>query len=143
MAYEIKSSGSIKDTLFTAAALLLLAVVAVLAYMLSEYLDVPRRIAPTIEFWKPYVGTFYLQLAFTVLVILIGFGLFVLRNRRRDIYAVLEIFVGIFAAVYASNELVDATTPNSLTKAVVATVGGLYIIVRGLDNLQQAQQPKA
>jgi hypothetical protein len=46
----------------------------------------------------------------------------------------VEIGSGILAAVYAANQFYVAPDPDSELKGFVATVGGIYIIVRGLDN---------
>jgi vacuolar-type H+-ATPase subunit I/STV1 len=85
----------------------------------------------------PYRGAVALQMLFIGAVLAIGFALFELRSRRRRTYALLEVMVGIFAATYASNEIFYGTSPDAQVKAVFATLAGLYIIVRGLDNLDQ------
>ena len=74
------------------------------------------------------------QLIFIVAVVLSAWLLFRLRQSERGVYAILEITFGLGAGVYASNQVLGAPDPDTIAKAVFATVGGIYIIVRGFDN---------
>jgi hypothetical protein len=90
-----------------------------------------------------HVGDVILQFIFVTAVLLLGGSLFWLRTTYRRVYAITEIIVGVLAATYASNELLGAATSESRAKAIFASLGGLYIIVRGFDNWSQATTPKA
>jgi hypothetical protein len=98
--------------------------------------------APVGAFIRTYIDVALFQIGFVVVVTGIAVALYFLRSKQRRIYASLEIMVGVFAAVYASNELYNPPTPDSRIKAVFATMGGLYIIVRGLDNWRQSQEKR-
>jgi hypothetical protein len=91
-------------------------------------------------FWKSeearrVVGTLAIETVFVVAVVICGSLLYWLRQRERGLYASLEILFGILAGVYAIHQILHAPDTDALGKAVFATVGGIYIIVRGLDNL--------
>lgn len=66
----------------------------------------------------------------------LGGGLFVVRERRKDLYGVIEVVVAIatLAAVARSN------TPESLPTTAVGFLAGVYIIVGGLTNFTEARQ---
>jgi hypothetical protein len=58
-----------------------------------------------------------------------------LRGRQRLIYGVAEVGVGYIAI---GSALLDAQTRSNRTKEALAVLGGLYIVVRGLDNVGKA-----
>ena len=90
---------------------------------------------------RSYVTVLTFQLLFGIGVLLAGMLLFLLRTARRRLYSILEIAFGVFASVYAANQLYDSPDQDSRLRAVFATVAGVYIIVRGLDNWQQSRPP--
>jgi hypothetical protein len=61
-------------------------------------------------------------------------SLYLLRSKRRRLYAILEIAFGISASIFAANEIANAPEYSSEFRNLVAAVGGIYIIIRGLDN---------
>lgn len=65
----------------------------------------------------------------TLLLIVAGFFLFTIRERFRLAYAILEIGVGIS---------VICTSYSDTYSGILKEVGGLYIMVRGLDNISKA-----
>lgn len=73
-------------------------------------------------------------------VFLIGLGLFWFRGRYRATYGLTEVLVGISVASYkyveaaAGSHSATPTDPNFLIALLTA---GVYLVVRGLDNLQQ------
>jgi hypothetical protein len=83
---------------------------------------------------RSYFSTIAIEIVFIFAVVTCGSLLYWLRQRNRGLYACLEIAFGILAGVYAVNQIYPAPDPDSLAKAMFATVGGVYIIVRGLDN---------
>jgi hypothetical protein len=87
-----------------------------------------------LPFIRSHLGAAVVQSVFTIAVLVSAWLLFLLRQRRRGFYAAVEILFGILAGVYAANQFYAAPDPDSELKAVVATVGGIYIIVRGFDN---------
>jgi len=66
--------------------------------------------------------------AFGVLMLL-GWGMYKLREARRDIYGVGEVCVGATMCWFG----VNAATADALP-SIIAIAGGVYVIVRGLDN---------
>lgn len=90
---------------------------------------------------QQYLASLVFQSLFIVMIGAIAAALFKLRTRRLRLYANLEILFGLFASVYAANELYAALTPESRTKGLFATVAGIYIIIRGLDNRQKSYPP--
>jgi hypothetical protein len=96
------------------------------------------RYAPAaLEFAKAHLGEMLFQFSFVAVVLIVAVGLFTLRYFQRRLYGSIEIIFGFFAAVYAANELYVAATPYSQTKGAVASLAGIYIIIRGMDNWQQ------
>jgi hypothetical protein len=56
--------------------------------------------------------------------------LYALRSRMRIVYGVAEVMVGYYTAANAV-----LTTSNDRSREVLAVLGGVYIVVRGLDNV--------
>jgi hypothetical protein len=88
----------------------------------------------SLPFIRNHLAAITIQSVFTIAVLVSAWLLFRLRQRERGFYAAIEIVFGILAGVYAANQFYAAPNPDSELKAVVATVGGVYIIVRGFDN---------
>jgi hypothetical protein len=67
--------------------------------------------------------------------------LYGLRNRYRLLYGMFEIIVGIGGIHIILRPLVagDSTIINSKTEELkwAAVIGGIYIIIRGMDNVYQ------
>ena len=94
-------------------------------------------LTPLQKFVRAHITDFAFQILFAWLVLLTGWGLFSLRTRRRRVYAAIEVISGLGAAVYAANTFYDAAAPDDRAKAVFATIAGLYVIVRGMDNWRE------
>lgn len=73
----------------------------------------------------------------TILIILIaGIGLFVFRERNRLSYGVFEFLVGVVAIVMLFQPTnFDLSTLNFNLDFNIRLLGGLYIMVRGQDNI--------
>ncbi len=80
---------------------------------------------PVAQFAARHHDQILLQLLFVLLVVFAGVGLFILRSAYRRTYAIIEIFVGIFAATYSGNELFSSAAADSQVKAVFAALGGV------------------
>lgn len=84
---------------------------------------------------SPYSG----PILASVIVLFAGLGLFWFRLRCRITYGITEILAGISIASYkyveasASLAPADATNPNLF---IVLLTAGVYLVVRGLDNIQ-------
>ena len=63
--------------------------------------------------------------------IAVGYLLYVFRTKRRTAYGITEIVVGITTVWFSA---LDASQGPNIGH-LVATLGGIYIIVRGLDNV--------
>jgi energy-converting hydrogenase Eha subunit A len=61
----------------------------------------------------------------------LGFALYWLRGRMPFVYGILETVVGTLAIFYAIQ------SPAALPAKLIALLGGLYIVVRGLDNMDK------
>jgi hypothetical protein len=72
------------------------------------------------------------QQNYILVAVSVAYWLFVLRNKQRAIYGFFEVAVGV-AAVWSST--LTISSPN-LSNAI-AVLGGVYIIIRGLDNIDQ------
>jgi hypothetical protein len=90
--------------------------------------------ASTLPFIRSHIGSITVQSVFVLAVVACAWLLSWLRQNERGFYAVLEIVFGILAGLYAANQFYGAPDPDTRVKGVFATVGGIYIIVRGLDN---------
>ena len=87
-----------------------------------------------LPFIHNHLSAIAIQLVFTIALVASAWLLFQLRQNERGFYAVVEIVVGILAGLYAANQFYAASDPDNMVKAVFAAVGGVYIIIRGLDN---------
>jgi len=86
-------------------------------------------------FWQQVltgVANPILRVSAVVLLALSGFLLYLARTYMRPIYGLTEIFIGIATC------WVGLTYPNPSAKALSASLavfGGIYIIIRGFDNI--------
>jgi hypothetical protein len=94
---------------------------------------------PVLAFTRVYVSGVLIQLLTATLIILTAAVLFFIRSRARRLYATIEILFGVLASMYVARQIYEPG-PNSGIKAVFATVAGIYIVVRGFDNWQQASK---
>ncbi len=106
-----------KSVLWTSIALLLTAVLAagLIQWGISNY--------PSIVKWW-----------FLLAALPAAWGLFALRCWQRALYGLLEVIVGVLAVGNASPSA--GRDPTNLT-AALAVIAGVYIIIRGLDNIDQ------
>lgn len=109
---------------------ILIGVVATLiATLIYKNID---KILSTINVW----GTI-------TVIILAGIGLFIFREKNKLSYGVFEFLVGIIAiiALFTPNDF-DFTTIIFNMDFNIKFVGGLYIMVRGQDNIVKSQKDK-
>jgi multisubunit Na+/H+ antiporter MnhB subunit len=87
------------------------------------------------------VGTF---IYFGAMAFMVGALLYGMRLMRRRSYGVLEICAGTVTVVFALFEASQSATANStladllVYSTLLKIAGGLYIIVRGLDNIGES-----
>ena len=62
--------------------------------------------------------------------------LYMLRCRHLRLYGLLEVAVGIVTAMLVVNQLTGADISRAIV-LFLAQVGGLYVAVRGLDNIHR------
>jgi hypothetical protein len=75
-----------------------------------------------------------------VLLILVAIGLFVVREIARLTYGIFEILIGVVAVFAAITRAVEAINDPALANQImVQSAAGLYIIVRGIDNIWQSK----
>jgi len=98
------------------------------------------------------LGNSYLVTAFHALcvslILIAGVGLYFVRCRRPALFGQIEIFSGLGAALFASNQLsagivTGALAPPRVAVAVFAAVAALYVIARGLDNIHKSLTGKS
>jgi hypothetical protein len=119
--------------------------VVVLALIDHFYIE-PRRTgvggAPELFLGNSYFVTVFHALC-VLLTLVIGIGAYFLRCRRPAIYGQIEIFSGLGAALFASNQLTagiiaGSVAPATTATAVFAELAALYVIARGLDIIHQS-----
>lgn len=71
----------------------------------------------------------------SVCVVTIGIGFYILRERKRFLYASLELGVGIATAYNAASKLYSNHETNA---ALLTLLGSIYITVRACDNYNKA-----
>jgi hypothetical protein len=73
------------------------------------------------------------------LIILLSFILYIIREKWRLPYGVLEFFVGVFSivAVFYPNRF-NLSSIALDSNLLIKVIGGLYIMVRGIDNVMIA-----
>ncbi len=109
---------------------ILIGIVATLiATLIYKNID---KILSTINVW----GTI-------TVILLAGIGLFIFREKKRFSYGVFEFLVGVVAIItlFSPNDF-DFTTINFNLDFNIKLVGGLYIMVRGQDNIVKSQKDK-
>lgn len=77
------------------------------------------------------------QVAFVWANIFAGYALYRMRCRRLGAYGLLEIGVGLFTAVLMANQMFGTPIPG-IFSIVIPQIAALYVMVRGLDNIQKA-----
>lgn len=85
---------------------------------------------------QTYFSLGLFQLLFIVVIFIASLALYALRSYNRRLYATMEIAFGLGASLYAANQIYTASDTGSEMRAAVATIAGIYIIVRGFDNWQ-------
>ena len=79
--------------------------------------------------------------AIGAICVLFGRILFSLRERRRDIYAWLELGTAFGLAVEVCMRPASTSQAANSVTLLFALFGAVYVAVRGFDNLKQAQKP--
>ena len=70
---------------------------------------------------------------FTIISLITSIFLFLLRREHRILYGILEILVGVAAQ---SPAWPRATTDSELVQHGLVLAGGIYIVIRGLSNIE-------
>jgi hypothetical protein len=115
----------IKGLVISVAVVLLVSLVSVpWRVTISEaYLRSVSTIGPLMPKWLVFLG-----------VAAIGYGLFRLRQAHQAVYGLLEVMFGIITANYAWPNFYQTSSVGS----IAALLGSLYVIVRGLDNIDKS-----
>jgi hypothetical protein len=115
---------------------------AAIIFLWQYFVGVPKS-PPAETPLQAFVRDHFTELGFQALfaggVVIVASALFMLREHGRRIYACLEILFGFAAGQFAANTFFHAASPEQRVQATVAAIGGIYIIIRGLDNLRQGQ----
>jgi hypothetical protein len=107
------------------AVLAILFIFFVYVFVLTRVVNWALRNQATVDEWLSKKWLLFPDLIVTV-------GLFYLRGRQPAIYGFLEIGIGIMAVYVA----IGSTSAGTLAK-VIALFTGIYIIVRGMDNVEK------
>jgi hypothetical protein len=102
-------------------------------------------VAPSLLFGialiEEWVVRFHAAIPFTIFISLISFlfafSAFKLRRARRKLYGHAEVLFGAFAIVFSIYDI-----QGEMTKLSVQFFGGIYIIVRGLTNIEDGLADK-
>jgi hypothetical protein len=78
------------------------------------------------------LGTFSIQVILPVAGFIFAFFLYLLRSLARIQYGITEIAIGTIAMIAASN----ADVSGSYRTVLIQIAAGVYIIIRGLDNIK-------
>lgn len=100
-------------------------IVTIVAYLIFKYIG---KIVSTFQVW----GT-------VTLILISGVALFVFRERQRLSYGVVEFLVGILAIITLFQpDNFDLSKVNFNFEFIIKILAGLYIMVRGQDNIIKA-----
>lgn len=104
-------------------------IVSIIIYISYKYVPTFFK---TINIW----GTF-------ILTVLIGVLLYLMREKQKLAYGILEFIIGIAVIVYPlSLKNFDYSKVDFNLEFDLKLLGGLYIIVRSIDNIVKSQQDK-
>lgn len=76
-------------------------------------------------------------IAISILTLVLGCLLFFFRHRCRCIYGVTEVMAGLFIAGYKFSETEATKALTDPNFYLVMLTAGVYLVVRGLDNVHQ------
>lgn len=76
-------------------------------------------------------------IAISILTLVLGCLLFFFRHRCRCIYGVTEVMAGLFIAGSKFSETEATIAPTGPNFYLVMLTAGVYLVVRGLDNVHQ------
>lgn len=119
-------------------AVLIMAIVPIW-YFIGDYLT--AHLLQVLTLAKTHTSALFFQMLFVAIVFAVSASLYVLRTNHRKWYAALEISLGISASVFSANGIYLSSEHDTQFRNLVAAFGGIYIIIRGLDNW--AKPPKA
>jgi hypothetical protein len=111
--------------------LAILVAIGLLTWLLSKVVNEP--FLETLQ----RVGLIGVRVAVVAFTVLAGTFMYFFRCRWPYSYGFLEILIGGLAAVYVAAQLIE--TVNGKGMLVFAWIAGLYVIVRGWDNIHKAQ----
>lgn len=114
------------------AALVTVGIPMLVLYLIGGYLV--SLLLPVLAFAKGHTSLLFFQILFVAIILAISSLLYALRTKRLRLYAALEIMFGVCASVFAANGLYTSIAYDTEFRNFVAAFGGIYIIVRGLDN---------
>jgi hypothetical protein len=80
---------------------------------------------------RAHISQVPFQFLFLLTILILAMLLYALRSRMRRVYGALEVTCGCVASLVAANRIYESMDDLS---NVLATLAGLYIIIRGFDN---------
>jgi hypothetical protein len=126
---------------FVLAGLLVVAILVIIELLTHVFSTAFRAIGE-------YIVTRQLQTLvysiFAVLLLTSAVFLYRLRCRHRVVYGVVEVVFGTASILWAAQGLLDTLTGRSSTPfqldaaTTISLMGGLYIVIRGLNNVEEA-----
>jgi len=97
------------------------------SHIYISYHELPSESQAYIE---EFLSSISAKIIILLIIIMASISAFQIRCRRRTIYGVIELIFGIISVI----SFTDHSPPFSAINAV-QLIGGIYVIVRGLDNI--------
>jgi|GEM_PF-2768017 len=91
------------------------------------------------EYYQPIVQTLPIW-GTTILILLLGISLFVFREKQKVSYGITEFILGAITAIYYLPSWSDYSQIVEHSDTSLKIAGGLYIMVRGQDNIIKGLQ---
>jgi hypothetical protein len=90
--------------------------------------------------WIKAIASVLPQPLLFALFVVLAAGVWLARERVKLMYAFWEVFVGLFALGVAAQRapITDSSDPMQRNLFFISLVGGIFLIVRGIDNVRQA-----
>jgi hypothetical protein len=94
----------------------------------------------TVANWIKPIASFLPIPLLWLLFALLAAGVYLARLRARPMYAIWEIYVGAFALGTAALRapMTDSYNVEQRNLFFISLVGGIFLVVRGLDNAKQS-----
>jgi hypothetical protein len=97
-------------------------------------------VGPFVRLLDRFVPLQFVQLIIVPTILMFGFFLYCFRCRTQRWYGSIELVTGALLSTYMVNQILGKVSPAD--GAYLTLAGGLYVIVRGLDNIYKSMTPE-